>query len=107
MHFLRACLIFVQVIIGAGVSPATGFVQACDSIKFERDRSIIVDNTLATGAPGLFAAGDLARYPMPFLNDKLVRIEHWGMAMIHGKIAARTCWEEVYVFLVSLGLNYF
>lgn len=77
------------VIIGAGVTPATGYIQPSDSLKFERDRSIVVDEHLATGAPGLFAAGDLARFPMPLLGNKLVRIEHWGMAMIHGKIAAK------------------
>lgn len=90
------------VVIGAGVTPATGFIKADNAIKLERDGSVVVDSTLATGAPNLFAAGDLARfalsywflvteirYPMPFLDNKLVRIEHWGMAMTHGKIAAK------------------
>jgi len=61
------------------------------NIKIDKDKSIIVDQYLrADGNSGsLYAAGDLARFPFPMLNGELVRIEHWGMAQIHGAIAAK------------------
>jgi len=77
------------VIIGAGAFPTTDFVKESSLVKLERDRSIVVDTYLHTGAPGLFAAGDLARFPLPLLENELVRIEHWGVAMTQGKIAAK------------------
>jgi len=38
-------------------------------------------------ADGLFAAGDICRFPF-FMTNESVRIEHWGMAIYQGKIAA-------------------
>jgi len=76
------------VIIGAGVVPVTSFVKG-NTLKFERDRSIIVDKYLHTGADGLFAAGDIARFPISLLNDELVRIEHWGISQTQGAVAAK------------------
>eukprot|EP01127_Copromyxa_protea_P000424 TRINITY_DN10351_c0_g1_i1.p1 TRINITY_DN10351_c0_g1~~TRINITY_DN10351_c0_g1_i1.p1 ORF type:complete len:580 (-),score=151.92 TRINITY_DN10351_c0_g1_i1:69-1664(-) len=77
------------VVIGAGVTPATGYIQKSPLVTLARDGSVEVDATLATGAPGLFAAGDLARYPMALLDNHMVRIEHYGMAMLQGKVAAK------------------
>jgi len=77
------------VIIGAGVVPATSFIKASDKLKLAQDKSVEVDTYLRTGAEGLYAAGDIARFPFPMLPGKTVRIEHWGMAQIHGKIAAQ------------------
>jgi NADPH-dependent 2,4-dienoyl-CoA reductase/sulfur reductase-like enzyme len=75
------------VIIGAGVSPATNFIEG-KSIQKHQDQSLICDVNLATGAPGLYAAGDLARFPMFFLNE-YTRIEHWGFAQTMARIAAK------------------
>jgi len=77
-----------MVVLGAGVYPATSFIKASDTIKLERDKSIVVDKYLSTGAPGLWAAGDLARFPLPLFGPS-VRIEHYGMAQIQGAIAAK------------------
>jgi len=41
------------------------------------------------GADGLWAAGDVARYPLALLDGTLVRIEHWGMAQTQAAIAAK------------------
>jgi NADPH-dependent 2,4-dienoyl-CoA reductase/sulfur reductase-like enzyme len=37
-------------------------------------------------APGLWAAGDIARFP---LDDEQVRIEHWRVAQQHARVAAQ------------------
>jgi len=74
------------VILGAGVVPATGFVK---ELKKERDQSIVVDEYLHTGKDGLYCGGDIAKYPWKHLPGLLIRIEHWGMAQIHGQVVAR------------------
>uniref|UniRef100_A0A6B2L151 FAD/NAD(P)-binding domain-containing protein n=1 Tax=Arcella intermedia TaxID=1963864 RepID=A0A6B2L151_9EUKA len=77
------------VIIGAGIIPATSFIKGAH-IKMEKDRSIVVDKHLqVVGAEGTYAAGDIARYPFEFLNESLVRIEHFGVAMTQGALAAK------------------
>src|SRR5450432_973650 len=46
-----------------------------------------VDERLQASAPGVFAAGDLARYPYAPTGE-LVRIEHWAVAQRMGRTAA-------------------
>ena len=50
------------------------------------DRGILVDAELRA-APGVWAAGDVARYPW---DGELVRIEHWQVAVRHGQAVARS-----------------
>jgi len=50
---------------------------------------ILVDEFLQTGAPDLYAAGDLANFPFPLMHGHRVRIEHWGIAGTQGKIVAK------------------
>eukprot|EP01122_Echinamoeba_exundans_P000124 TRINITY_DN10108_c0_g1_i1.p1 TRINITY_DN10108_c0_g1~~TRINITY_DN10108_c0_g1_i1.p1 ORF type:complete len:593 (+),score=197.79 TRINITY_DN10108_c0_g1_i1:1858-3636(+) len=76
------------VVVGAGVVPATNFIKPGKSIKIdERERSIYTDNKMHAGN-GIYAAGDIARYPLAFLDNELARIEHWGMAQYQGLVAA-------------------
>jgi NADPH-dependent 2,4-dienoyl-CoA reductase/sulfur reductase-like enzyme len=38
-------------------------------------------------APGIYAAGDIARFPLP-RSAETVRIEHWRVAQQHARVAA-------------------
>jgi hypothetical protein len=73
------------VVMGAGVIPATSCFK--QGVQKERDGSIVVDEYLRA-AEDVFCGGDIARYPYHRTNGSLVRIEHFGMAMFHGKTAA-------------------
>jgi len=76
------------VILGAGVVPATDFIPN-DKITKDRDRSIVVDEYLYTGKDGLYAVGDLARFPWKYIAGRTVRIEHWGYSQTQGIIAGK------------------
>ncbi|MEO8215593.1 MAG: FAD-dependent oxidoreductase [Acidobacteriota bacterium] len=73
------------VVIGTGVRPATGLAEAAGILV---DEGILVDQFLQTSAPGVYAAGDLARW-RDERSGELRRVEHWAVAQRHGQIAAR------------------
>ncbi len=73
------------VVVGVGVSPNTGWLA--DS-GIELGDGVICDEQLATSAPGVFAAGDLVRWPNR-LFDEQMRVEHWTNAAEQGAEAAR------------------
>lgn len=70
------------VVIGFGVRPATGFVTGLD---LHEDGGIPVDARLRA-ADGLYAAGDIARFPAH--DGEPIRVEHWRVAEQHGRVAA-------------------
>lgn len=72
------------VLIGAGVSPATGFIEG---LALHEDGGVPV-NACMQAAPGLYAAGDIAAFPLRG-NRQPLRIEHWRVAQQHARIAAQ------------------
>jgi len=72
-------------IVGAGIVPSTKYIKA-GTLNIARDNSIVVNNRLKA-FDGVYAIGDVARYPY-WITGESVRVEHYGMAQAHAKTAA-------------------
>jgi 3-phenylpropionate/trans-cinnamate dioxygenase ferredoxin reductase subunit len=72
-------------VVGVGVAPR---VQLAADAGLECDNGILVDATLRTSGPDVFAAGDVANAQHPFYGTR-VRVEHWANALNQGPAAAR------------------
>jgi NADPH-dependent 2,4-dienoyl-CoA reductase/sulfur reductase-like enzyme len=73
------------VVVGIGVTPSTGWLEGCG---LTIDDGVVVDDRLRA-APGVVAAGDIARWPSARFGTHM-RVEHWENAIQMGEHAART-----------------
>lgn len=77
------------VLVGVGVAPNTEWLASSGLAL--RD-GIVCDPTLNVGRPGIYAAGDCARWPNAIFaphGDTEMRVEHWTNAAEQGAAAAR------------------
>ncbi|MGH9071531.1 MAG: NAD(P)/FAD-dependent oxidoreductase, partial [Acidimicrobiales bacterium] len=93
------------VVIGVGVIPRDGLARQAGLVVGD---GIVVDEYLATSAPGVWAAGDVASaYHRTY--GRQVRLEHWAAATGQGPAVARNilgdhkpydrtpyCWSDQY-----------
>ena len=77
-------------VVGVGVSPR---VDLAARAGLEIDNGILVDESLRTSAPNVFAAGDVASAWHPFYKQR-IRVEHWANALNQGPAAARSMLGE-------------
>jgi 3-phenylpropionate/trans-cinnamate dioxygenase ferredoxin reductase component len=79
------------VLVAVGVAPETRWLEGSG---LTLDNGVVCDETLLA-APGIVAAGDVARWPNPLFDGELMRLEHWTNATEQGVHAAKRLLGDV------------
>jgi 3-phenylpropionate/trans-cinnamate dioxygenase ferredoxin reductase subunit len=72
-------------VVGVGVDPATGWLEGSGLVV---DNGVVCDAS-GQAAPGVVAAGDIARWPNRLFFGDVMRVEHWDNAIAMGSFVAR------------------
>jgi 3-phenylpropionate/trans-cinnamate dioxygenase ferredoxin reductase subunit len=94
------------VLLAAGVRPRT---QLAEEAGLEMERGgIVTDSSMRTSAPGILAVGDIA-FAMNEAAGSRQKVEHWGDALEHGRVAGtvlaggEAVWKEAPGFWSTIG----
>ncbi|WP_225836819.1 FAD-dependent oxidoreductase [Streptomyces sp. NK08204] len=79
-----------EVLAAIGAAPRTNLAEAAGLEIADRayGGGVAVDERLRTSDPDIYAAGDVAAFPLPLFGTR-VRVEHWANALNGGPVAAR------------------
>lgn len=78
------------VVIGIGVFPVTGIAEAAGIAV---DNGVLVDASLRSSDPDIYAVGDIANHDHPILGHR-IRVEHWATALNQPTVAAASLLGE-------------
>jgi NADPH-dependent 2,4-dienoyl-CoA reductase/sulfur reductase-like enzyme len=99
-------LVGVCVVLATGVRPRSELAGRARLMIHED--AIEVDGTMRSSDPAIMAVGDVA-LAHNAAAGRAIRVEHWGDALEHGKVAgavlagAKSEWEEVPGFWSTIG----
>lgn len=94
------------VLLAAGVRPRIRLAEEA-GLEIE-EGGIVTDSSMRTSAPGIFAVGDIA-FAMNEAAGGRQKVEHWGDALNHGRIAGtvlaggEAVWKEAPGFWSTIG----